>query len=203
MKVARVYMRVSTAEQDIERQNVLVGQARQAGYYIAGIYKDKDSGARVDRPELLRMIADLQPEEVLIAEKIDRISRLPLPEAELLIATIREKGALLAIPGIVDFSQYVADSEGVTKIVLENLQDMLLKIALQTARDEYEDRRERQRQGIAKAKKEGKYKGRQANHNINELIIKLRPNHTIEETAKLAGCSQSQVKRIWRLYNKQ
>jgi DNA invertase Pin-like site-specific DNA recombinase len=28
------------------------------------------------------MIADLQPGDVVIAEKIDRISRLPLPEAE-------------------------------------------------------------------------------------------------------------------------
>lgn len=37
--------------------------------------------ARADRPELLRMIADLQPGEVVIAEKVDRISRLPRPSA--------------------------------------------------------------------------------------------------------------------------
>jgi DNA invertase Pin-like site-specific DNA recombinase len=40
--------------------------ARQAGYYIAGIYREKASGARADRPELLRMIADLQPGEVVV-----------------------------------------------------------------------------------------------------------------------------------------
>ena len=40
------------------------------------IYREKASGARPDRPELLRMIADLQPGEVVVAEKIDRISRL-------------------------------------------------------------------------------------------------------------------------------
>jgi DNA invertase Pin-like site-specific DNA recombinase len=31
------------------------------------------------------MIADLQPGEVVVAEKIDRISRLPLAEAEQLV----------------------------------------------------------------------------------------------------------------------
>jgi hypothetical protein len=30
-----------------------------AGYYIAGAYREKASGARADRPEILRMIADL------------------------------------------------------------------------------------------------------------------------------------------------
>ena len=48
------------------------------------------------------VVADLQPGEVVIAEKIDRISRLPLPEAEALIAAIQAKGARLAVPGVVD-----------------------------------------------------------------------------------------------------
>ncbi|EMJ4585485.1 recombinase family protein [Streptomyces sp. IBSBF 2953] len=59
MKVARIYMRVSTKEQDIRRQEAITESARQAGYYIAGVYRDTESGVRYDRPELLRMIADL------------------------------------------------------------------------------------------------------------------------------------------------
>ena len=55
---------------------------------------------------------------MVIAEKIDRISRLPLPEAEKLIASIRDKGARLAIPGIVDLSEVVAENDGVSRIVL-------------------------------------------------------------------------------------
>ena len=84
--VARVYLRVSTDAQDLERQEAITTAAKAAGYYVAGIYREKASGARADRPELLRMIGDLQPGEVVIAEKIDRISRLPLPEAERLVA---------------------------------------------------------------------------------------------------------------------
>ncbi len=132
-------------------------------YYIAGVYREKASGARADRPELLRMIADLQPGDVVIAEKIDRISRLPLPEAEKLIASIRRKGAKLAIPGIVDLSELAVKSGGVSRIVLESVQELLLKLALQIARDDYELRRSRQRQGVQLAKAAGKYSGRKAN----------------------------------------
>ncbi|MBK0126194.1 recombinase family protein [Pantoea sp. S61] len=201
MNVARVYLRVSTNEQELTRQNSIIEDARSKGFYIAGVYKEKASGARLDRPELQRMIADLQPGEVIVAEKIDRISRLPLSEAEQLIGSIKAKGAKLAIPGIVDLSELAAGQDGVSRIVLESVQDMLLKVALQAARDDYETRRERQRQGVELAKASGKYKGRKPDNKTHERIIALRESGmTIGRTATLAGCSISQVKRIWSLY---
>ena len=198
MRIARIYLRVSTDDQDLTRQAVVEDSTRQAGYYIAGVYREKASGARADRPELLRMIADLQPGEVVVAEKIDRISRLPLAEAEQLVGSIRAKGARLAVPGIVDLSDLAAEADGVAKIVLESVQDMLLKLALQMARDDYDTRRERQRQGVQLAKDEGKYPGRIPDTTTHQRIIALRSaKHTIVRTAELAGCSVSQVKRIW------
>ena len=125
------YLRVSADDQDLKRQSVAVESARANGYYIGGVYAEKASGARPDRPELLRMVDDLQPGDVVVAERIDRISHPPLPEAELLIASIRAKGARLAVPGVVDLSELAADAEGVAKIVLESVQSMLLKLALQ------------------------------------------------------------------------
>ena len=197
MKVCRIYERVSTDDQDLTRQRAVEDNARLAGYYIAAVYKEKASGARADRPELLRLIADLQPGEVVIAESIDRISRLPLPEAEKLVAAIRAKGAKLAVPGVVDLSEVAAATEGIAKIVLEAVQDMLLRVALQLARDDYETRRERQRQGVEVAKARGKYIGRQPDTKTHERILTLsRAGHSISETARLAGCSESQVKRI-------
>lgn len=77
LRVARVYLRVSTDAQDLERQESIIEAAKASGYYVAGVYREKASGARADRPELLRMIDDLQPGEIVIAEKMDRISRLP------------------------------------------------------------------------------------------------------------------------------
>lgn len=201
MNIARIYLRVSTDEQDLTRQNDIERSTRDAGYYIAGVYGEKASGARVDRPELQRMIADLQPGEVVVAEKIDRLSRLPLPQAEQLVNSIRAKGARLAIPGLVDLSDLAADADGMTKIVLESVQELLLKLALQMARDDYETRRERQRQGVQLAKSAGKYAGRIADTTIHKRIVALRgAGQTIQRTAELSGCSASQVKRIWALH---
>ncbi|WP_017161196.1 recombinase family protein [Xanthomonas phaseoli] len=200
IRVARIYMRVSTEQQDIERQEEIAKAAKAAGYYVAGIYREKASGARADRPELLRMIADLQPGEVVIAEKIDRISRLPLAEAERLVASIRDKGARLAVPGVVDLSELADEAKGVAKIVLESVQELLLRLALQMAREDYEDRRERTRQGIELARQAGKYKGRAPKAGTHARIIALRSaGHSITKTAELAACSVSQVKRVWAM----
>src|SRR4051812_5544531 len=109
MKVARIYQRVSSEGQDLTRQNALIEQAKSAGYYVAGVYSEKASGTTAERPELLRMIRDLQSGEVVIAEKIDRISRLPLGDAQKLVDTIKATGAKLAIPGVVDLSELAAE----------------------------------------------------------------------------------------------
>ena len=83
------------------------------------------------------------------------------------------------------------------KVVLESVQDMLLKLALQMARDDYETRRERQRQGIEQAKAAGKYRGRQADEKRRAQVLALRGSgHSINRTAELTGFSVSQVKRI-------
>jgi DNA invertase Pin-like site-specific DNA recombinase len=201
MQVARIYERVSTEGQDLTRQAGIEASARAAGYYIAGVYKEKASGARPDRPELLRMIVDLQPGEVVIAEQIDRISRLPLDEAERLVAAIQAKGARLSVPGVVDLTDLAAGADGVSKIVLEAVQAMLLRLALQMARDDYTTRRDRQRQGIQLAKAAGKYAGRVADIATHQRIVALREaGNTIQRTAKLSGCSVSQVKRIWAIH---
>nr|CBI80822.1 Resolvase [Bartonella sp. 1-1C] len=193
-------MRVSTDKQDLSRQDSIIEDAKVAGFYIAGVYREKASGASANRPELLRLIADLQPGDVVLAEKIDHISRLPLPEAERLIASIRERGGRLSVPGIIDLSELAADADGSTKIVLESVQNMLLKLALQMARDDYENRRKRLHQGIELAKKAGKYIGRKTDHAMHDRIVALRTaGHSIKKTAKLAGCSESQVKRVWAM----
>ncbi|RPD90201.1 resolvase [Neisseria weixii] len=199
MKAARIYQRVSTEAQNLERQNALIEKAKAEGYYIAGVYKEKASGVRADRPVLNQLITDLQQGDVIIAEHIDRITRLPLAEAEKLVNRIREKGAFLSIPGIIDLSQIQTDSE-IAKIVLDSIQTMLLKIALQMARDDYEQRKQRQAAGIAEAKKQGRFKGRVADKAKHKLVIELRQHHTIKETAKLAGCSEALVKLVMRQY---
>ena len=168
---------------------------------MAKVYAEKASGATADRPALKEMIADLQPGDVVIAEHIDRISRLPLPDAELLIAMIKEKQAQLSIPGILDLSQLDARSD-IERIVLEAVQSLLLKIALSQARDDYLLRRNRQREGIEKAKTNGKYKGRAPNYDLHRKIFILRnTGMTIADVAKLCGCGVSTVNLVMKTYD--
>ncbi len=136
INIARIYLRVSTEQQDLQRQEEITHTAKSAGYYIAGVYREKASGAHADRPKLLHLIADLQKDDVVIAEKIDRISRLPIVEAERMIDSIRSKSARLTIPNIVDLTELANSSESITKIVIDALQDILLKIALQDDSDD-------------------------------------------------------------------
>ena len=49
--MARVYIRVSTDEQDVQRQEAIIESAKAAGYYVAAVYREKASGTRADRPE--------------------------------------------------------------------------------------------------------------------------------------------------------
>ena len=72
----RIYIRVSTEEQTIERQEHLIDDAKAQGFYIAGVYREKASGAIEDRPELQKLISELQPGDFVVAEKMDRISEL-------------------------------------------------------------------------------------------------------------------------------
>lgn len=59
IKIARIYLRVSTDEQDLTRQAQIEIDAKAAGFFIAGVYREKASGASAERTELSRMIHDL------------------------------------------------------------------------------------------------------------------------------------------------
>ena len=201
----RIYIRVSTEEQTLERQDYLIEDAKRQGYYIAGVYREKISGAVENRPELQRLIDELQQGDFVLAEKIDRIRRLPLEAAEKLIDRIKAKGARLLIPGIVDFSDLINDSEGVSKIILSAVQNVLLKLSLQMARDDYELRRKRQKEGIELAKVKGRFKGRKPSEELHKKIIDCRYKNkmSIAGTADLLGTSKSTVARVCRDYKNQ
>jgi len=64
------YARVSTREQDLALQD---HQLREAG--CAKVYKEKASGIRRDRPELAKVIGRLEPDDVLVVTRLDRLAR--------------------------------------------------------------------------------------------------------------------------------
>lgn len=206
-------MRVSTEGQDTERQEALLKDAEaMADKVTIYPYYEKASGARADRPELNRMINALGAGHIVMAEHIDRISRLKLPEAKALIKKIKDKGAKLAIPNIIDLSSVIENTDNkIASAVLESVQEMLLNVMLQLANDDYETRRVRQAEGIAiRQQKDAeetdptrkKYRGKVADTAKHELIIKLRTGgESIAKTAELCKCSTALVKRVWKKHN--
>ncbi|MGH0002590.1 recombinase family protein [Pseudovibrio ascidiaceicola] len=62
---AVIYCRVSTADQSCERQEQdLLTFAHRAGYEIVGIFKETESGAKVDRSERKKVMALAQARQV-------------------------------------------------------------------------------------------------------------------------------------------
>ena len=77
MMLARLYLRVSTQDQDAQRaRDALERFAAEHGLMIAASYAENESGTRLDRPELFRLLADSRPGDVLLVEQVDRLSRL-------------------------------------------------------------------------------------------------------------------------------
>ena len=92
MSFIRAYLRASTAEQDSERARGDLGRfAAEKGLKIAAWYVENESGAKLDRPELFRLIGDASPGDVLLIEQVDRLSRLNAGDWETLKLKLAEK----------------------------------------------------------------------------------------------------------------
>ena len=81
------YARVSTREQDLSGQ---VAELKAAG--CAKVYSETASGARSDRPQLVKVIRRLAPGDVLVVTRIDRLARSVRDLLNVLEA-IRQSGA--------------------------------------------------------------------------------------------------------------
>jgi DNA invertase Pin-like site-specific DNA recombinase len=64
------YARVSTAGQDLAAQNA---ELMAAG--CAKVFKEKQSGAKTDRAELAKVVRRLEPGDVLVVTRLDRLAR--------------------------------------------------------------------------------------------------------------------------------
>jgi DNA invertase Pin-like site-specific DNA recombinase len=64
------YARVSAKDQDLSAQ---IAELEGAG--CAKVYREKASGAQTDRPELAKVIRRLEPGDVLLVSRLDRLAR--------------------------------------------------------------------------------------------------------------------------------
>jgi DNA invertase Pin-like site-specific DNA recombinase len=81
------YARVSTRDQDLAAQDA---ELMAAG--CAKVFKEKISGAKTDRPELAKVIRRLEPGDVLVVTRLDRLARSTRDLLNVL-AAVADRGA--------------------------------------------------------------------------------------------------------------
>lgn len=195
----RAYLRASTSEQDAERaREPLQEFATERGLSVAAWYVENESGSKLARPELFRLLADAQPGDTLLVEQVDRLSRLTSSDWERLkaeIATRRIRIVALDLP--TSWSLATATADEFTTRMFEAVNGMLLDMLAAVARKDYEDRRRRQAQGQAKAKIEGRYKGRPENVERNTVIMEmLLKGLSWSQIQAATGCSRATIAKI-------
>ena len=196
----RAYLRASTAEQNATRaSDTLERFAVENGHTIASKYIENQSGTKSDRPELIRLLKDARKGDVLLIESIDRLSRLPADDWQKLKAAIDSKGLRIVALDLPTSYQSMKDANGdeFTGRMLAAINSMLVEMMAAIARKDYEQRRERQAQGIEKAKAEGAYKGRQIDVDLHKRVSELLgAGFGIRATARHASCSTTTVLKI-------
>ena len=193
----RAYLRASTKEQDAKRaKNELIAFAKEHGHKIAAFYVENESGATLIRPQLMELIDDAHEGDVILVEQIDRLARLNQADWDNLKMMLLEK-KLAVVSKELPTSYMALQSESSTEFmssILQAINSMMLDMLAAMARKDYEDRRIRQMQGIARAKAEGKYSGRRKDTEKRKIIASLlKSGHSYSEIQATAGCSRQLI----------
>jgi DNA invertase Pin-like site-specific DNA recombinase len=196
--LVRAYLRASTKEQDAGRAKAdLVDFCQSRGLTIAATYEENESGASLHRPQLFRLLDDSHPGDVLLIEQVDRLSRLSEADWDKLKELIKNKGVRVVALDLPTSHMMMKSEDAFTSRMFDSINSMLLDMLAAIARKDYDDRRRRQAQGIAKAKAEGRMKGRPEDAERNEAIISmLRKGQSWNSIVVATGASRSTLSRL-------
>lgn len=146
------YMRVSTKEQNEERQKIAL---INAGVPENMIYMDKLSGKDFERPQYQKLIKKLDKNSVLFVKSIDRLGRNYIDLNEQWRIITKEKGA-----DIVVIDMPLLDTRREKNLLGTLISDIVLALLSYVAESERINIKQRQAEGIAIAKANGVKFGR-------------------------------------------
>jgi DNA invertase Pin-like site-specific DNA recombinase len=175
MTFTRAYLRASTTDQDPQRARAELQRfAKEHGLKVASWYVESESGAKLARPELFRLISDASPGDILLIEQVDRLSRLNASDWEALKQKLGEKRIrVVALDLPTSWLSVTGSADEATQGLLDAVNRMLLDMLAVVARKDYTDRRRRQAEGITKARTAGLYRGKQANMERHIQILDM------------------------------
>ena len=176
MKVA--YLRVSSSSQSLEVQREAVSKLN-----IQKIFEEKVSGTSTQGRDKLKECLDFVREgDELVITRIDRLARSVL-DLQLIVKELNDKGVILTAT-----EQPISTKDATSKCFL----DMLGVFAeLETNL-----RKERQMEGIAKAKAKGVYKGGKKKINVEEIIRLKAEGYGATKIAKELNIHRDSVYRL-------
>lgn len=173
------YARVSTADQNLDRQRDALEK-----YGIDKLYCEKISGTKKSRPELDRMLAELQEGDTIVIESLSRLGRSVKNLAELMEILNSRNIRLVSLKETID----TTSSTG----------RLLFTILSSLAQFERDVLVERTREGLAAARARGRCGGRpKTNESVVKKAVALYDTgqYSMKEIHELTGISSSTIYR--------
>lgn len=190
------YARVSSKDQNLERQ---LYRAKQVN--ADKVFQDKKSGKNTERTGLKEMLNYIREEDTVEVVSLDRLSR-NYNDIKKMVQLFKDKKVKLLVDDLP--VTYTGNN-----LVDNFLLDMMISLMGFVAENERQKIRERQRQGIERAKQNGKYRGRTKKYAPNStnregrlvyqgIVNDYQTNNykTKVQLAKKYGVSRQQLYRI-------
>ncbi len=193
MKVG--YIRVSTKEQNVDRQVQSLTE-----YGCEKIFIDKKSGKDLEREEYKKMKSFIREKDVVVFAELDRLGRSK-KDIDNEWNDLINRGVdivVLDVP-ILDTTKYQDD---LGRLMINIARELFGYLAEQ----ERNKILRRTKEGIAIARKKGRYKGRPIQYHpeakgkdkliYNTIISELEKGNTIMDISKLTGVSRNTIYKI-------
>ena len=172
------YSRVSSVDQDLALQ---VETLKRAGADV--IRAEKGTGTTVNGRDELRVLLDfIRPGDTLLVTRVDRLAR-SIGDLQDIVRTLKDKGARLRA------TEQPFDTGDIYGELTLNLLGVFAQFETQL-------RRERQLEGIAKAKKEGIYTGGKPRIDRKEVVRLMGEGLSPAEVARRMGIGRASVYRL-------
>ncbi len=146
------YVRVSTREQNLDRQLLAMSAF---GVPEKRIYQDKLSGKDFERPAYRRLLKTIKPGDTLVIKSIDRLGRNYDEILEQWRVITKEKQAAIVV-----LDMPLLDTRKERDLTGTLISDIVLQLLSYVAQTEREFIRQRQAEGIAAARANGRRLGR-------------------------------------------
>jgi len=148
------YVRVSSADQNEDRQMIAMGELNIPSEFI---FMDKQSGKDFDRPAYKELLKKLRPGDLLHIKSIDRLGRNYEEIQNQWRVLTKERGVDIAV-----IDMPLLDTRNGKDLLGTFLADIVLQVLSFVAQHERETIRKRQAEGIAAARARGVHMGRPA-----------------------------------------